>query len=77
MIRRAPRRHMRPQRAPAPSVALMPADLEHRYRISNTTRQTWEREKKLPPRDFFVGGKARGWMLKTIEAAERGEYVAA
>jgi hypothetical protein len=76
MIRRAARRHMKPQRAPAPSVALMPADLEHRYRISNTTRQTWEREKKLPPRDFYVGDKPRGWLLETIMKAERGEYAA-
>jgi hypothetical protein len=77
MIRRAARRHLKPQRAPAPSVTMMPADLEQRYRISSTTRQTWEREKKLPPRDFFVGGKPRGWMFTTIEKAERGEYAAA
>jgi hypothetical protein len=68
---------LKPHRAPAPSLTLTPLELEFRYRISNSTRQRWEREKKLPPRDYFLGGYAKGWMLKTIEAAERGEYVAA
>jgi hypothetical protein len=71
------KKQLKPQRAPAPRVTLTPADVEHRYRVSNTTRQRWERERKLPPRDYFLGGKAKGWMLATIEKAERGEYAAA
>jgi hypothetical protein len=69
-------KQLKPQRAPAPSIALTPAEIEHRYRVSNTTRQRWEREKKLPPRDFFLGGRPKGWLLETILKAERGEAVA-
>jgi hypothetical protein len=65
------------QRAPAPSVALLPAEVEHRYRVSDTTRMRWEREGKLPKRDFFIGNKARGWLLTTLEKAERGENAVA
>jgi hypothetical protein len=77
MIRRPAKRQLKPQCEPAPSIALTPAEIEHRYRVSNTTRQRWEREGKLPKRDFFLGGKAKGWMLTTIEKAERGENAAA
>jgi hypothetical protein len=31
-----------------------------------------ERDGRLPPRDFFIGGVAVGWRPETIEAAERG-----
>lgn len=68
---------LKPQRAPSPRVALYPGDIERRYRISNTSRQRWERQRKLPPRDFNVGGKPKGWKLETILAAERGEYAPA
>jgi hypothetical protein len=68
---------LKPQRAPAPGIALSPAEVEHRYRVSNTTRQRWERQGRLPPRDFYVGGKATGWLMTTIERAERNEIAVA
>jgi hypothetical protein len=68
---------LKPQHVPVPGIALLPADIEHRYRISLSSRQRWEREGKLPKRDFFIGGKAKGWLLTTLERAERGENVAA
>jgi hypothetical protein len=48
-----------------------PKDLEVRYSISSVTRWTWERQKKLPPRDVHVGGKPVAWYIETIENAER------
>jgi hypothetical protein len=68
---------LKPQRPASPGIALSPAEIEQRYRISNTSRQRWERTGKLPKRDFFIGGKAKGWLLTTLERAERGENVAA
>jgi len=64
---------MRPQRAPKPGVTLLPREIAIRYRIADYTRSRWEREGKLPKRDFFVGNKPRGWFLETILKAERGE----
>jgi hypothetical protein len=29
-----------------------------------------ERDSRIPPRDFFIGGKAVGWHVATIAAAE-------
>jgi hypothetical protein len=37
----------------------------------------WERSKKLPPRDVYIGGVPEGWRAETIEAAERGQQPAA
>jgi hypothetical protein len=74
---RTGKRILKPQREPAPSVALTPAEVEHRYRVSDTTRMRWERLGKLPKRDFFIGGKPRGWLLETILRAERNEKPAA
>ena len=71
------KKQLKPQRPAAPGVALSPAEIEHRYRVSNTTRQRWEREGKLPKRDFFIGGKPRGWLRDTILRAERGKTVPA
>jgi len=36
-----------------------------------------EKDGRLPPRDFFIGGIAVGWKPPTIERVERGETAAA
>lgn len=59
------------------AVCVWPADLQRRLNISLTTRWKWEKSGRLPPRDFFIGGKAVGWHLSTLERAERGETVPA
>jgi hypothetical protein len=46
-----------------------PAGLEKRYGISAITRWKWERDKKLPPRDFKAGDRT-GWKVATILAHE-------
>lgn len=48
-----------------------PAGVQKRYGITHVTRWRWERDKKLPPRDVFIGGKAVGWRPDTLDAAER------
>lgn len=53
-----------------------PRGLEQRYGISAPTRWRWERDRKLPARDVFVGGVAVGWRPETLEAADRGELPA-
>lgn len=49
-----------------------PGGVELMFDISPATRWRWERIRKLPPRDVFVGGKAIGWKPETLEAAQRG-----
>lgn len=56
---------------------MWPRDLRVRYGISITTLWRWERSKKLPPRDVYIGGVPEGWRAETIEAAERGQQPAA
>jgi len=68
-----PSKPLKPRRAPKPSVALLPKEVAIRYRIADYTRSRWEREGKLPKRDFFIGGKPRGWKLETLLRAEAGE----
>jgi hypothetical protein len=68
-----PEKPMKPQRDPASAVAWTPTDLMHRYRISPATRRRWERERRLPPRDFFLNGEPYGWRVETILRMERGE----
>ena len=62
-----------PAPKPSPAVVVWPGDILTRYGISAITRWRWEREGKLPPRDFMIGGKVIGWHPATLEAAERGE----
>jgi len=50
---------------------IWPVGLEERYGISLITRWRWERDGKLPPRDINIAGHT-GWLISTIEAAERG-----
>jgi hypothetical protein len=71
-----PAKVLKPYRAPASPVALTPADIVHRYRISNWSRLRWEREGRLPKRDFFIGGKAVGWLTETILKMEAGDSAA-
>jgi hypothetical protein len=61
---------------PAPAI-LWPTDVQHRYGISATSRWRWEKTGRLPPRDFFLAGKAEGWHRATLDAADRGEQVVA
>jgi predicted DNA-binding transcriptional regulator AlpA len=56
----------------AGTVCIWPAGVQQRYGINSVTRWRWERDRKLPARDVFVGGVAVGWRPATIEAAERG-----
>jgi hypothetical protein len=74
---RKPRAEKNAAKNAAAKVVVWPCDLERRYGISVSARYCWERDHKLPARDFFVGGEAVGWHLATIEAAERGQAVAA
>lgn len=55
----------------AKRVVIYPNELEHRLGISPVTRWRRERAGLLPKRDFFVGGKAEGWFIATIEASEK------
>jgi predicted DNA-binding transcriptional regulator AlpA len=48
-----------------------------RYGVSAVTRWRMENDGRLPPRDAFIGGKAVGWRPETLDAAERGQRVAA
>jgi predicted DNA-binding transcriptional regulator AlpA len=54
---------------PVPCV-YWPRDIEQRYDISAPTRWRWEKNGRLPPRDFFLAGRADGWHRATIESAE-------
>lgn len=47
------------------SSVLWPLNVERRFCISKTTRQRWERDGHLPPRDLIIGPKS-GWLLSTI-----------
>ena len=55
----------------AQRTGLYPCELEHRQGYSAVTRWRMERDGRLPPRDWIVGGKAVGWRITTIEASER------
>jgi predicted DNA-binding transcriptional regulator AlpA len=58
------------KRAPRKGSAVVwPKGVEERYGISSPTRWRWEKEGKLPPRDFSLGGKT-GWRPETLAAAE-------
>lgn len=52
---------------------IYPTDLQERWGYSKSTLWRLEKDRKLPPRDFFIGGKPVGWKPETIEAHERGE----
>ena len=55
----------------ARKAVLYPRDVETRHDISSVTRWRRERSGRLPARDFYVGGRAVGWHVATIEASER------
>jgi predicted DNA-binding transcriptional regulator AlpA len=64
----------RAKRAP-PAVApdvVYPGGLQKMLGVSLATRWRWERDGRLPPRDFFIGGVAVGWRPQTLEAAFAG-----
>lgn len=54
-----------------------PRAVEDFFGISACTRWRWERERRLPPRDVFLDGRAIGWKPETIQAAARGAASAA
>ncbi len=54
---------------------IYPRGVEKRYGISLNTRLRWERAGRLPARDFFLGGKPKGWRPETLDAADRGDLV--
>ena len=58
------------------SAVVYPRGVQQRLGISAVTRWRMEREGRLPPRDFFVGGVAVGWRPETLEAAGRGDAAA-
>ncbi len=51
---------------------IWPGGLEERLGIAPQTRWRWEKEGRLPKRDFFVDGRPVGWKPETIEAATKG-----
>ena len=60
----------------AGSGVIYPRGAEERYGISLSTRWRWEREKKLPPRDVYVGGRPIGWRPETLDRADEGQAMA-
>jgi predicted DNA-binding transcriptional regulator AlpA len=60
----------------AGSNCVWPSGVQDRFGISAPTRWRWEKDKKLPARDVFVGGVAVGWKPSTLETAERGPVAA-
>jgi predicted DNA-binding transcriptional regulator AlpA len=54
----------------AGSAVIYPRGLEERYGWSAPTRWRAERDGRVPPRDFFIGGRAVGWRPETLAAAE-------
>jgi predicted DNA-binding transcriptional regulator AlpA len=64
-------------RAPRTGTAVVwPKGVQERYGISAPTRWRWEKAKRLPPRDVYVGGVPIGWKPETLRAAERGPATA-
>jgi predicted DNA-binding transcriptional regulator AlpA len=51
---------------------IYPSGLLARWGITASTLWRWEKSKRIPARDFFIGGEAVGWRPETIEAHERG-----
>ena len=48
---------------------MRPKGVEVQLGISPPTRWRMERDGRLPPRDFFIGGIAVGWKPTTLAAA--------
>jgi predicted DNA-binding transcriptional regulator AlpA len=69
----ARKRPKRTARGGAGTHVVWPVGVELRYGITKATRWRWEREKKLPPRDFYLDGEAVGWRPATLDAADAGE----
>lgn len=57
----------------AQRTGLYPHELEHRWGRGSVTIWRMQRDGRLPPRDWFIGGKAVGWRISTIEALESGK----
>lgn len=47
---------------------IWPLGVEERYDISAPTRWRWERDRKLPARDVYIGGAPVGWRPETLDA---------
>src|ERR1700733_4546778 len=48
---------------------IYPVGVQEQLGVSAPTRWRMEKDGRLPPRDFFVGGVAVGWRPPTLEAA--------
>lgn len=55
----------------AGSAVIWPGGVEEMFDVSPPTRWRMERDGRLPPRDYYVGGKAVGWRPETLDAASR------
>jgi len=49
-----------------------PRGVAARLGVSSITRWRMEKDGRLPPRDYFIGGVAVGWKPETLERAARG-----
>ncbi len=54
----------------AGTAVIWPGGVQERYGVSHITRWRMERDGRLPPRDFFIGGVAVGWRPETLAVAE-------
>jgi len=52
------------------TAVIWPAGVQARYGISHVTRWRWERDGRLPPRDFRIGDRT-GWRPETLDQFER------
>jgi hypothetical protein len=59
------------------TAVVYPVGVEQKLGCSKNTRRRMERDGRLPPRDFFIGGKAIGWRPDTLATAFAGGRSAA
>lgn len=58
------------------TAVIFPRGLEVRYGWSAPTRWRAERDGRVPPRDFYIGGRPVGWRPETLDRAEPGQAAA-